>query len=193
MFYRSIIPFFIVTILILTNCHDNSTNPIDDSLNDTIIPLKVGNYWVYQSNEVGNINRRDTIMVTLKKQINGKDWYLFGEIYVRNEKDGLWMIDPEAPNKTPVLILKYPGKVGDQWNVSNDEKTKILSTDTGIEVLGKMYSHCYLYEDIILENGNISEKTKIYIKPGIGIVKTEEYNNAGGLEDQALLVLYKLN
>ncbi len=192
MLLRSVVFLLVITILTLTNCKDNSTNPDDGSQANDIMPLKIGNYWVYQMQDDNTITR-DTLIITYKKEINGEIWYSWNGNYLKNDKDGLWMIDPDEANQSPVLVLKYPGKEGDQWTVSENEKTKILSTDTSVKVLGKTYSHCYLYEDKNFENNKLTEIAKIYVKPGIGIVKIDDYNNANVLQNVTLLISYKIN
>lgn len=136
--YKSffILPFLLF-MLILFVCKQNKM-PIDTNTNDELIPLEIGNYWVY---EASSFFPNDTLVNFWKFGITGSTDILFqGEkiqvfywvnidyqtgipaeikYYYKNESDGLFIYGATCPTDTLVfksLYLKYPVKIAEQWN-----------------------------------------------------------------------------
>jgi hypothetical protein len=150
----------------------------------TLIPYEIGNYWVYKSVE---LNQIDTLKVVshqqsdegLKVDLNFEKWLIKGDtIFVRCQSRG-------AAEFSMPLYLKtdkgssYTTCMGD---VVMEVKASKLKEDQNVN--GKTYTNCYLFE--------ILPYRKVIIADGIGIIRST-YQDAEGKEQmEAILLDYKL-
>jgi hypothetical protein len=161
--------------LITINC-SNKSNPLDSIGRKEIIPLNLDNTWNYHVTAYdtsGNIyfsaNISDKIMGDTI--INGQRWYYQdkGALYFTIKSDGYYTIDRYAMDTAKInLAYKYPCNTGDKY--SNWEVVKL---DTQITVPAGNFS-CVLYS-YRLKTGDSFSYYDVYIKPGIGRIKTATY------------------
>jgi hypothetical protein len=145
---------FLLFAGLLMQCHDNSIQTISYSVPDDltkVIPLKIGNYWMYRSVFCGILNQCDTTLDSIRiidtLQINGNKCYKYNGI-----PPHLYMYDDmyfETVNKNdysiyfclnclsgikgkslktadgwmPLHILKTPICKGNQWRIADWDST----------------------------------------------------------------------
>lgn len=136
---------FICTILFFTGCKKDSSNPETPGSGTVIVPLAVGNNWIYTDSLFNTSTGAFVQAGASKLGITGKqtisyhgqtrevfwwNWYNYSSnsystdnFLVGNESDGFssygW-----APNSTPIITersfaIKYPCSVGDTWQTIN--------------------------------------------------------------------------
>lgn len=108
------IPIAVICIvLIFTTCKKNAT---DSSDIDMIMPLAVGNSWVYETESDYSENQTDTETVSGTYTKNNLTYYYFditdNWVY-RTDDDGLWSYD--INNDEEVLFIKYPVDIGERF------------------------------------------------------------------------------
>ncbi|MES2766499.1 MAG: hypothetical protein V4642_11550 [Bacteroidota bacterium] len=187
---------FYVILVSIASCSDNSTEP-DSAKSEGIIPLKVGNQWIFKRYEIDSTGNqiaeyRDTMKITGTKMFGSEVWYktyisagsgyITAEVFQLNRADGLWNRDYiEEPN----LSIKFPAKVGDTFfsgepddpqDTMYHRKMHVISTDTMITTPAgtfKCYAYAYYYN-----NSQILAQTLFY-SPAIGYIKEELYAGKG--------------
>ena len=175
------IPLLFVIILLFAGCKDNGTQPLDTSV---IWPLKVGNYWdyrMYDYDSNGSIIN-DTLIhleVITDTTILGRSLYKINDepIYFYNLSDGLYVLMLDYSGKdTNVLFLKYPANNNDYFN-AEDDTTFVTNTSANIIVPAGSFN-CYQYSGMKRygNNSQIFFKMVMYFAPGIGWIKTENYD-----------------
>ncbi len=150
----------------------------------TLIPYEVGNYWVYKSVE---LNQIDTLRVIshqksedgLKVDLNFEKWLIKGDtIFVRCQSRG-------AAEFTMPLYIR-PDKTSSYTTCMGDVVMEVKASKIAEDqkVNGKTYKNCYLFE--------ILPYRKVIIADGIGIIRST-YQDAEGKEQmEAILLDYKL-
>lgn len=80
-----------------------------------IMPLAVGNMWVYSVSYQDTLHfyhYEDTILITRDTVIGGESWYVDQRGYhYANRSDGLYLLN----NGQPVLALKFPANINDSF------------------------------------------------------------------------------
>lgn len=182
----------IFALLCLTNCKDNSTNPAENSIG--IIPLKAGNYWIYESKDLdssGIVHKisYDTVKIISRVNLSGSIYYFSGDNrFLFNSSDGLYLKDT-SDLSFQYLIYKYPAKVGDKFQSVN------MSDSVTVESLNTEYTcprgkfSCYVYN-----TGNYLYE---YLSPNIGLIADLEYGTTDFgnkyLSSKMELIEYHLN
>ena len=152
--------FFAGTIFLFSCSEDSGTNSENES--DVIIPLKVGNSWVFSNG--------DELRVFASTTVNGEEAYEM-KLYESdghvddvgswaNRSDGLYT----ESRDTLKLMLKYPGSVDEKYNIDEHGYYQITSISKTVSVPAGEFSDCYEY--IHYYDGFIVE-TFIF-KPKIG-------------------------
>jgi len=162
-------------IFIISNCSEEN-NPVGNNFTNNIIPLTVGNSWNYRSilydtsgniifvSEITRIINGDTL-------IGNTTWSYFVKDanYFANLSDGHYIYDQYSSDSNKIsLVYKYPCKKNDTysfWEVSN--------CDTQITVPAGTFN-CILFK-CRMQTGDSFSYYDVYIKPGIGIVKSVDY------------------
>lgn len=164
---------------------------------EELIPLSVGNKWVYRTYKGSNRNHFSESISFVKSQsvIAGKVWYEHTELgdtfYSRNDKHGHYNAEVREKNGKVVilnsdLVYKYPVKLTPQW-YKDSYNNKIKVAQRNIDVFtpaGKF--KCLLY--IISSDGYTC---KNYISPGVGLIKSIRIHRNDRTTDE--LVSYTLN
>jgi hypothetical protein len=191
----------IYTLLILSicfnSCKDNITSP--NPKIEGIIPLAVGNTWVYK-NVTYNWNEFDTMKVVRDSIIGDERWYAirhsfssWDEFYT-NRIDGLYLLSsfPTSP-PTAYKYFKYPSSVGDSSVVNEGMVLKLVSNSDTVRVNGQQFI-CFTYLQYILY-GSERDTTGyrlIYMMPKVGIIKRDYYSSNNKSDNSYVLIDYKL-
>jgi hypothetical protein len=154
--------FVLLFAFIACNEDNVIVNPPSETLE--IVPLKIGNYWSYQTttyDTLGNIVNSvvDSFSVVSDTLINGKKYFIFSTGVLRwNNDAGFWItMSPDS-----LLLYKYPANVGDEYPYF-----KVICKDSLI-VSPKGTFKCYGY------SGSVAID---YVSPGVGLVKEEWFKN----------------
>lgn len=175
---------------------DNNQEPADiqnqdsspPAISDTsvIMPLTIGNYWIYQIavfDTVANdyvIARIDTFLVTGDTMIDNEKWYFVHNMTpeggrVINREDGLWQY---REGVEPFLFLKFPVSDGAEF-MTQIGPTEVFNRINGVseEVdtpAGKFA--CYKYTHILRQRNLVVD---FYFQPGIGGIRMDISMNEG--------------
>ena len=198
---------FLLIVFIFISCEKNSI----EKKQNCLIPLKVGNKWIYQ--EIKEYSKRiDTITlsVTSKIEINGYEGFIFDDGYdsdihflCKNNKEGDFICIGGYSNVDTLIVnsvgFKYNVKKGDSWGHNSaildfesetfEKRTfeiKCIAHDTLIEIANKKYK---LYEKSPNKGKDIFRH---FISDNIGEIKQEHYE-LGKLFACRELIDYKLN
>lgn len=218
---KYIFPINLLAILLLiSSCEDivdadykikktkiNYNTVIADQENDVIMPLKIGNVWVYRITDYdfdGNIDdiSYDSILVKKDTIINGEKWYVLVQpmhgyshsTYMTNTNTGLFFTRTDY-EKESYIRAEYPvkhstyyvanqplneiyGDPGTAYNDTIDVWTDVESLNNYSFNYGKF--NCYKYSTWWeARKQNISYKPfEIeYYVPNLGIIKYEEYRH----------------
>lgn len=165
--------------------------------NETIMPLAVGNYWIYEvetyvDDAVDPITRSEhTRKIEEKITWGGHTWYGnekdgAGE-YHRNTKEGVFIlqINDEHPDGAAKLLLEYPVKVGASWTVGTgpSASTMIVETlDETVIVPAGIFNDCLRCKMTMPDSPDMPMPAIMihWIKPGVGAVKMQLDLTTGG-------------
>jgi hypothetical protein len=194
MMKQSLILILLILELTLMSC----TSEVSEEHVKQIIPLNVGNMWVYNSTrygvyEVSLESWVDTTKVIADSNfnnvkwsvINKKDKYSEATLIATNNASGYYEYYNLGYPSDKRLLFKFPGKVNDQtpiYVIENDSiytsLRRIVSIDTTIIISAKTFS-CYLYHTprIDLKDSGYIQESDIFICPDVGIVKKIYYEN----------------
>ena len=172
---RVIIISIVVIIVIVVGCRkdDILVNPQSES--NGIIPLAVGNQWIYSLNAydtTGNvaISTSTTYQVVSDTVHNGIRWFHLSNFYCTNQNLGLFSSDG-------LLALKYPAAARDSFYVNATVGyMHVLSVDTTITIPLGTY-HCYAYTNNQSISPGMIESSReiVYVSPKVGMIKGEIY------------------
>ena len=188
--------YFTILSLTISSCKKQNNNPSSASTSSTlIVPLKIGNQWNLRSiNYVQHIDTSyysnvvvdDTTIANIKWYIqisNGTD-----RVPWLNMSDGLHYYNTHMHQS--YLSYKYPAQVNDSYYDSYyHDSLKVLSINFNVTVPAGAF-YCYKY----LDRGPLgpSDSTIIYVSPGFGFIKAEQYFN--GINTTLVeLISYHLN
>lgn len=175
--------FFLIISLTMLNysCDENST---EGNFSDNLIPFKLNNSWEYVHflyDSSGNVISLDTAITQIVKDtvISGIRFYKYGinsiDHYTTKE-DGVWLYFFHFVDSTEEhsLYFKYPCKNGDTYSFTLGRPhalVSIISTNQSVEVEAGIFT-CILYR---FDLEGLDSYINIFIAPGIGIVKYENY------------------
>lgn len=176
--YISLLLTIISTIFII-GCESND-----------LIPLKVGNLWIYKSEKFDNDGNpansiysymsvlADTTIDGIKYSLrNGNNR---GE-FCMNNNDGFNIY---MKGQSPILDLKYPVKLNETFLRRNHDTTFVTSMDEKVEVAAGKFT-CIKYETL-----SGSSKLIYHVCPNVGIIKIENLAIEGDIfKPQAQLSL----
>jgi len=132
------------------SCKEFTTENNPPPPSDGIIPLSVGNYWVYLPDIT---SQTVTISITGTIMVQGETcykWYAQGdqfEWYYLNKSDGCWAYGYNGPyTYPPDLLYKYPALTGDSW-LTNWIAVPVQTTMIceGTNLTFDKYNECYKY------------------------------------------------
>ena len=170
-------------LLVLTSCEDNTNpNPVESDY----FPLTLGNYWVFNSYELYNNNRkisgtekRDSVVVEKKLTLEGKtasllsvyrDEQIYDSIYISKETSKVYMLfdenDIDVPNFKSqwFLIADFSKTSNTEWHLYDSILTN-YSYNFEDSTINTTYHHTingrFEYEENFPYN-NVSIKSKVF-------------------------------
>ncbi|MGA2296468.1 MAG: hypothetical protein ABSG15_02855 [FCB group bacterium] len=186
MLKKTILSLIILVIIVFAGCN-KTDSPVSPTQSDVLIPLKVGNTWIYQGGSKDSVST-DTLKVIRDTIINGVTWYFFNSDssdVVTNLNDGFYdMFIGSYSYMGSGLSFKYPAKVGDTCSSSNNNSTQngirtVLSVNESITVKAGTFK-CYKFQSygVVTDttyNFSIYTKDTVWICPNIGMIKTKSW------------------
>lgn len=183
----------IITSAFISSCKENTGTGIDNGGSNEIIPLKIGNQWVYQNiyyDSLGTVifESPDTVTISRDTTIRGEKWYtLRGSIGysfdVINRVNG-YSYDGGAT----ILQYKYPANLNDRYQtfIATPTDTMVVaSLNAATSTIAGTFT-CYQYNRFVPSRTSIRQIS--WVEPGKGIIKEEAYFANGALESRAQLV-----
>lgn len=171
----------------------------NDMQAQAIIPLHVGNHWVYEkaSFHAGSVIARDTVTNSVNNsvQVAGNTWYViqeFGdEFLIRNTPEGQVELDTLAVNAigdyTEVLMFRFPRRKPFTYRVYDLNLVTVDSKKHKVKNPDQTF-RCYRYEIVPIDSE--VEKIEVFIHPGIGIISHKR--TTGEQEETHTLLEYTL-
>lgn len=164
-----------------------------------ILPTAVGNIWIMERRDaLGNFIRNDSLSIPYSTTFQSKTvyrWYMSTNndtILIGNESNGLWMYS--IPNNSSQLMWKYPVNSSEWWigGPNNIDTIRCLSTnETVITPLGT-YTACIKYQQSDRYN-SLPAIGFAFVKPGIGLISYELYDNNSVFRENMKLIYYSLH
>ncbi len=179
---KHLLLLFITLSIFLVSCGDDEDSPTSPTVKkaEPLLPLAVGNEWVYSLEEYWGDELTQTTEVTTviteKKQATykGQEVTAFKQVSTGGGEAWHFVLDSKMYSCMPLDSIENstysPNSISIEEaatmeQITFDSDDAYISVDT-IDVLGKQM------ECILLETYK-NEVVKIYFKPGIGIVKFE--------------------
>lgn len=158
----------VLIVLFGLGCKSNDNVTNSSEVTSVILPLAVGNEWIYAHNST---QPPDTHRVLSDTTIDGETWYLWQSqagtvIPAINRSTGLWINSGGVEYR----FLKYPASSGDTYQFTNLQAT-VESTRDSVEVPGGFH-FCWKYVFTYAGNNALI----LFAAPDIGIVRWEEWN-----------------
>ncbi len=193
--YSIILILFVFYFSFFTGCSAPEEIVIAPETDQEIIPLALGNTWVYEveyySADTLTSTGNSTIQIDTMITIDGVDWYSEttgserGQYY-RNTALGYEHIQLPAPrngneNRVAAIYYKYPATAGEIWFDWNNRTSKVISSSEDVEVKAGIFKGCVHYRSF--EYWREADYRLVYddwIKPGVGIVKSRSEGNLSG-------------
>ena len=203
----------LIILILVTSCKDDTTSPVIKPLNtDELIPLKIGNTWVYEHiiyNGSDQKTIQETITVESEIQYKNEKHFIFKhtdhstgkiktpKVYYINKADGHYMIYLELYEDIYTIKLNYPTFEGDIIYEDGINKYYIEKVDTIYTTPAGKFK-CIKYVQSVLYDGKDMFTYINYIAPGIGRVVAEVYrtdpkNGIQSINTKSILLSYKLN
>lgn len=176
--------YIIAVALILTIICCES--PTESSKDMRILPIKVGNYWIYNKYNIKDkdslvMSGIDTMKVLNDTVVNHLRFYYIN--YLGRVTDFAYIndslfcyVDPNYKYLKPSPVYLYPCKTGEIY-LTDFGMCKVENNDTTITVFAGKFK-CVKYQfSALMGEGNGFEYYH-YCSPGIGLIKTEYYHNS---------------
>jgi len=187
----------LVAAFVLASCTNGDSPTGTGSLTNVIVPLKLGNSWMYSAtsydeNGVGYAWLPYTLELLQDTILNNETCYFIGgeRTLVVNRYDGLWGFD--LGTIPQYLVLKYPSSEGYTYSTGSEREYTITvhNRDTSVAVASGRYS-CYLY----LARHVSGSEIQAFVAPNTGIVMAEffEKKQFGGTYLSLRMVLTDLH
>lgn len=189
-----------------------STIPQNNSSNDVLVPLKVGNYWEYSNSSGKDFSVNYEIIL---KFITENDDSIYGKLaygplvevggysLIYNSDSGYYNGGEvrtilHDTLLTKILLAKYPVNVGDEWEtntISSDslDKYKCISKSKFVVTPAGTFN-CIVYKKYNTEFDEY--EYRYYYTPGVGLILTELYEEKSTglvLLRSEKLIGYKIN
>jgi len=165
----SVLIFGIFIILLSNSCSHK------DEESSVIIPLKIGNYWIYRVTVLNKPDVKiDTLTVTKDTLIRGEKWYIINHSLwhdfkwvLQNKTNGLYAVINENSSG---LFLKYKAIKGEIYaSFSSKDTAMVSSINEKIKTQAGEFN-CYFYAS--KKDDGKSSGNGYYMSPGIGMIKT---------------------
>ncbi|MFH2054972.1 MAG: hypothetical protein ABIJ61_03350 [bacterium] len=170
---------FVIAVALSCSNGTDSDNNDDNGESKKIVPLAVGNFWVYSNTGfdfVGAFEYTDTLQITGDTVVNGETWYKAtyksasdegNNFLLTNRSDGLWQWQLYTGGSQE-LIAKFPAILTDAWAVAAGGSKTIVNLDTLVQS-GPGFFRCihYSYEYQAVASHE-------YYCPNVGLVYRSE-------------------
>jgi len=175
-----VVPLIAIATLgfLAASCKEESVEPTASNPG-TIVPLKVGNQWVYNIAELDYTGRvisesHDTLSIVNSTTIGTETWFEDNAgILQTNRADGRWLM-----SGSPYLTEKYPAKLNDAYVVM-DSLTGISARVRGVSetvVVPKGTFSSYIYRWTRISDGD--PVADFWYVPNVGLVQSETYTRS---------------
>jgi hypothetical protein len=194
-----VISFFVFAIV---GCESQSAYV--EPLDDVIMPLALGNTWVYEltrfadDGSVGSVELDTTRIVKVTDYTGEVRYYTYFEndmgSYYTNKSDGLWSGSFSSAGSRSQLSVPYPAEIGDftdldtmiQYIWDSTMRDRLYDTvitritlkekNVGVEVKAGTYA-CYHYEMQMKRgySGLVVFNSDYYYAPNVGRILLETY------------------
>jgi hypothetical protein len=176
------IRYIILSLAVVASSYAQTPSTASDS-HLPIMPLKVGNIWIYRfqwvdSNGVVRMTRLDTQRVISKMVCDGETWYRLnnGKSFYINRADGLWI---QFDSSKVEHWARYPTKPGATFGADTSKDasgrwvmripTLVASVDTQITVPAGTYrAILYTTRHAQRSDWKTGAGTEHYYVPGVG-------------------------
>lgn len=201
-----------LAMFLLWGCTKTSSTPIFDPESATaILPLKPGNSWIYMDstfNPDGSISESDTdtsYVNTVTTSIGGVNFFGITDSLGWFGTNSLLAIDPsntaiyslDSINATtdPLIVFSLSTSDGYLIGTMNNYSNPTCVGVDGLYGYATTYTigqyTCYKNIDTLKDcEGNIISTTVMYISPGVGIVRIEEYSQVPGRSSKTMYLDY---
>jgi hypothetical protein len=183
------IMFVLHVSLLMFACSEDDANPSTPGTSEVLMPLAVGNYWIYTSTvkglETGDTTHVMGIEIVSKEIIDGEAWYIGhdGEKY-RNAADGLHKI-----SNGNTYFFKHPAKLHEQFAYYNGNPVffamTVSSVDSWISTKAGVFD-CYKYT--MKDHGTTVD---VYYSPGTGLIRWD--SQSASYSTTMELTQYRIN
>lgn len=161
---------------------DLTSSRSDDTLHLELIPLDVGNQWIWHT-ESFNVETgapyanqyADTAYVVSSTDLEGETWFRIlgtgnGSLLATNRESGHWVRpSSDTLDIAPRLTYKFPVDVGDTFSAPFPAGStfRVAATDTTITVPAGSFE-AILYEQ---QWDDFSLTCDVFVAPGVGLIK----------------------
>lgn len=158
-------PFYSIIFFLTSQLTLFAQLPKSDAQNTSLLPLKIGNYWVYVSSQAPD--KKDTIKIVKTKIIGSDTCYYFKQSLMLVKNDTVFEFQLQG-NGNPVASVQYFPAVDMKYTilVGGDAIAgrSVKKLKAPYKVNGKEYQNCYEFSD------KLFNKTTIFAA-GVGIIE----------------------
>jgi hypothetical protein len=153
-------------ILLAGSCMLSAQVTKGNKKNTCLLPLKIGNYWVYASSQ--SPEKRDTVRILNYRIVGTDTGYYFNQTLLKEKNDTVFEIQPQRNGSNISTVQYFSSETdlnykilvgGDAWAGRSVKKLKEPYT-----VNGKKYLDCYEFTDKLYNKSTVFSK-------GIGIIE----------------------
>ncbi|MBC8044727.1 MAG: hypothetical protein IAF08_14920 [Rhizobacter sp.] len=175
----------IITLLALSalvsSCKENTGTSVDTASSSQIIPLEIGNQWIYKNvyyDSLGAItfDALDTVTIIKDTTISGEKWFrLQGSVGysfdVIHRADGYYYYGDGGA----ILQYKYPANLNERYQtyVATPTDTMVVASFNSVTTVQAGTYTCYQYNRFVPSRPTVRQTT--WIEAGKGIIKEEAY------------------
>lgn len=194
---QRLVMFAALCSLFISGCKNNNEPTASTTSGDIIVPLSVGNQWIYLVTDSTSPSGRfitDTLItrITHDTTIENEKWYVventshpfiptdnvkkYSSALWINRADGNW-VGPYGPGMSfsPYLSIKYPSSVNDSWQLPRWADSyplvtlTVISTNTPVDVQAGHFT-CY---EIEYRDSVTAVPSRAYYAINIGFIKSD--------------------
>jgi hypothetical protein len=184
-----------ILVTLCSGCEDKGVVTPPQASQQGIMPLKVGNCWIYETtflDTLGNVIlvAPETLAVVVDTMIKGETWFRVKNVLYTNRSSGLWIWGTDEP----YLFYKYPTEVGDSTLTGYGTIQTVTATARQVNVPAGTFS-CVEYSQRF---GSIIGYVE-YCSYNVGVIRYDEFcdkydgNRIYHHCKQSLLISYQLN
>ena len=179
---RLIIAVVAAGLILIAAC-DTTGIPSDDFAGESLIPLEIGNQWIWRTTEQSFVDGWqdstyvDTTRVVADVLLDDERWYQLRtngeEALATNRPSGYWKSGPGGIGAH--LVYQYPAEVGDTFpaiSAHDSSYVRVMSLDTTITVPAGTFQAVH-YAQITAITSGLSFACNFFVAPQVGLVKKQ--------------------